>query len=95
MSAVQPENFDDFVDDLRRRIGIADAVKPDVLHSFKDLLGDEYVIPAHWLREAFEELDTQEHLHKASRLAFGDAHGRLSADGRWYLRSLDEEAGAA
>jgi hypothetical protein len=95
MSAVQPENFDDFVDDLRRRIGIADAVKPNCLHSFKDLVGDEYVIPEQWLHEAFEELDAQGHLHKASGLAFGDAHGRLSADGRWYFRSLDEEAGAA
>lgn len=82
-------SFDELVDLLRVRIRDADAIKPGDLHSFKELLHDQAdAIPdqAYW--EAFEELDAQGHLHKASgKTMGGDAHGRLSADGRLYLRS--------
>jgi hypothetical protein len=81
--------------EIRRRLAIADAVKPDELHSFRELVGDDFVYPDHWRHEAFEELDAQGHLHTSSRLVFGDAAARLSADGRLYLDSLDGDGDAA
>ena len=93
MTETRTATFDVFVDDLRYAIGVADAVNDDELHSFKKLAaGFDYVIPEQWLWDAYEELDAQGHLHAASGLTFGDAHGRLSADGRLYLRELDEDA---
>jgi hypothetical protein len=90
-TALQPESFEEFVDELRRRIGIADAVKPGELHDFPKLIGDDYIVPEQWYFDAWEELQAQGHLHQASGLAMGCPFGRLSADGRWYLRSLDED----
>jgi hypothetical protein len=80
--------FDEMVDLLRVRLRDADAINASELHSFKDLMTDHSaVIADQWYWEAFEELQAQGHLHDASILANGgDAHARLSADGRLYLR---------
>ncbi len=85
-------SFDELVDLLRVRLRDADAVKPGELHSFKELMSDHAeVIADGWYWEALEELKAQGHLHAASDLALGgDADGRLSADGRFYLRSTGE-----
>jgi hypothetical protein len=88
MAAADFPSFDDLVDLLRRRLGIADAVAPDELHSFKTLMEDHRdVIADQWYQEAFDELEAQGHLDPASRKVMGDAAARLSADGRLYLRS--------
>jgi hypothetical protein len=87
-------DFDQFVDVLRERIGAADAIKGShELHSFRELMADYAdVTPRQWYWEAFEELDAEGHLSPTSRVANGgDANGRLSAEGRLYLR----EVGAA
>jgi hypothetical protein len=84
-------SFDELVDLLRERLRDADAIKSSELHSFKELMADNAdVIADNWYWEAFEELQVQGHLHDASCLGNGgDAHARLSADGRFYLRSLE------
>jgi hypothetical protein len=81
--------FDELVDLLRVRLRDADAINPSELHSFKELMSDHAdVIGDNWYWEAFEEIAAQGHLDPASIKANGgDAHGRLSADGRLYLRS--------
>ena len=83
-------SFDELVDLLRERLRDADAIKSSELHSFKTLMEDhKEVVADNWYWEAFEELQVQGHLHDASCLGNGgDAHARLSADGRFYLRSL-------
>jgi hypothetical protein len=44
-----------------------------------------------WYSDAFDELEAQGHLDPASGKAMGPTmHGRLSADGRAYLRWQDE-----
>lgn len=46
-------------------------------------------LPENFYWEAFEELELLGHLDRASGKAYGgDAHGRLSAEGRYYLRTL-------
>jgi hypothetical protein len=84
-------DFDELVDLLRIRLRDADALNASELHSFKELMADHAdVIADQWYREAFEELKAQGHLHAASTLAMGgDAHARLSADGRLYLRTTE------
>jgi hypothetical protein len=81
--------FDELVDLLRVRLGIADALNSSEIHSFKELMRDhEEHIPDQWYWEALEELEAQGHLDPASHKENGgDACARLSADGRWYLRS--------
>ena len=82
--------FDQFVNLLRERIGAADAMKDHELHSFRELMS-EYadVTPSKWYKRAFKELDADGHLSPTSRVAKGsDAKGRLSADGRLYLRDV-------
>ena len=90
--AAQIPTFDELVDLLRVRPDTADALKPSELHSFKELMKDyEHVIADGWYWEAFEELEALGHLDRNSaRLSGGDADGRLSADGRAYLRSIDD-----
>ncbi len=85
-------SFDELVDLLRVRLRDADALSPGHLHSFKELMSDHAdVIADGWYWEAFEELDAQRQLDPASVKANGgDAHARLSADGRLYLRAGDE-----
>jgi hypothetical protein len=81
--------FDELVDLLRVRLADADALNASELHSFKELMRDHAEVVAdqfYW--HAFEELEAQGHLDPASTRAMGlDAHGRLSADGRLYLRT--------
>ena len=75
------------MDLLRERLGYADAINTSGLHSFRELMKDRAdVIPDNWYQEAFDELGAQGHLDRASTKVFGDAVGRLSADGRLYLR---------
>jgi hypothetical protein len=76
------------------RLRDADAINHSELHDFKELMADHAeVIPDQWYWEAFEELKAQGHLHDASSLLNGgDACGRLSADGRLYLRSISASA---
>jgi len=90
----EPLSFDDFVDLLRERIRDADAIDDSELHSFKTLMADVAdTTPVQWYWEAFEELQAQGHLHDASSLGNGgDAIGRLSADGRLYLRSGEPDS---
>lgn len=88
MSAPDVPSFDELVDLLRERLRDADAINASELHSFKELMKDRSdVIADNFYWEAFEELKAQGHLHEASALGNrGDAFGRLSADGRLYLR---------
>jgi hypothetical protein len=84
-------NFEQFVDDLRERLGTADAVEPARIHSFRELMSDyPGGVAEQWYWEAYDELEAQGHLEKpgnVSHKAFGgDAFGRLSADGRLSLR---------
>lgn len=90
--AAEIPSFDELVDLLRVRIRDADALNASELHSFKTLMADHAdVIADNWYWEAFEELEAQGHLHHASTLGNGgDAHARLSADGRLYLRTQSE-----
>ena len=93
MSATDLPSFDELVDLLRVRLGTADAVNPSELHSFKTLMSDHAeVIADQWYQEAFDELKAQGHLDTASSKVMGDAVGRLSADGRLYLRSEGEDS---
>jgi hypothetical protein len=84
--------FDELVDLLRVRLRDAEALDLNHLHSFKELMSEHAdVIADGWYWEAFEELDEQGHLNPASVKANGgDAHARLSADGRLYLRTGEE-----
>jgi hypothetical protein len=83
--------FDELVDLLRIRLRDADAVNPHESHSFKELMRDHAdVIADQWYHQAFDELDADAHLDRpASGKAMGDAHGRLSADGRLFLRQSE------
>jgi hypothetical protein len=85
--------FDELVGELRVRLGRADALEPSRIHSFRVLMEDRsHEIADGWYWDAFEELEAQGHLdpssHKANR---GDACGRLSADGRFYLRASSDD----
>lgn len=65
-------SFDELLDLLRKRIGLADAIKPGDLHSFKELMSDHAdVIADNWYWEAFEELEGQGHLGRASGKTMG------------------------
>jgi hypothetical protein len=87
-------DFDEFVDLIRVRLGDADAIDTGRLHRFReDLLSEEErtVIPDGWYYDAFDELQAQGHLSDQSQKLYGlDACGRLSADGRLYLRTTDD-----
>jgi hypothetical protein len=95
MSDLMPDDlpsFDDLVDLLRIRMRDADALDLAHLHSFKELMSDHAdVIADGWYWDAYDDLEAQGHLDRASVKANGgDAHARLSADGRFYLRSDGE-----
>jgi hypothetical protein len=85
--------FDDAIDVLRRRLLDADHLNESELHRFKELMRDyNAVLPSHFYWEALEELKEQGHLHPASTIMNGgDACARLSADGRAYLRLVEEQ----
>jgi hypothetical protein len=92
MASPDPLPFDESVDLLRARIRDADALNSSAVHSFKELMSD-YAdrLPDNWYDEALDELLALGHVdEKASFKVFGgDAGGRLSADGRAYLRSQE------
>jgi hypothetical protein len=89
-AADDPLTFDELINLLRVRLRIADAVNASAIHSFKELMSDQEV-PDQWYWQALEELEAQGHLDPAShKVSGGDACGRLSAEGRWYLRSAEE-----
>ncbi len=96
MTAVDPPPYEEFVDLLRTRLGVADDVKPDEFHSFKTLMEDEAekgLVPDHWYHRAFDDLDAQWHLDPgASGKVMGDANARLSPEGREYLKSQGDES---
>ena len=93
MNAADIPSFDELVDLLRVRLRDADAIAPSELHSFKTLMSDHAeVIPDQWYQQAFDELEAQGHLDRASSKVMGDAAGRLSADGLLYLRSQSESS---
>lgn len=85
--------FEQFVDDLRFALSVADSISDSEMHSFKKLASNfDYPVPDQWIWDAFAELEAQGHLDDAaSGRTSGDAHGRLSADGRLYLRSMQDE----
>jgi hypothetical protein len=87
-------DFHNVVDVLRLRMYDADSLNSSEMHSFKKKLLADYEgkIPERWYWELWEELDAQGHLDRAAsaKLNQGDAGGRLSADGREYLRQLGE-----
>lgn len=89
MTAHDPPSFDELVDLLRVRLGDADALNDSAIHSFTELMRDKGEhIPDRWYWNALEELEAQGHLDPAShKVSGGDACGRPSAEGRWYLRS--------
>jgi hypothetical protein len=96
--AAEIPSFDELVDLLRRRLAIADDLDDQTMHSFKTLMKEEAdtgLVADHFYWRALEELEAQRHLDpKASGVDNGgDAHGRLSADGRLYLRTIDEAEG--
>jgi hypothetical protein len=57
---LDPIIFEVFVDLLRERIGMADALEVSELHQFNKLMS-EYVdvVPDGWWQDAFDELDAQ------------------------------------
>jgi hypothetical protein len=89
-------DFDEMVDLLRVRLGMADDLDDSKIHSFRDLMSHEAdagLIPDHFYWRAFEELEAEGHLDPASHKEFGgNACGRLSAEGRWYLRSAGDSS---
>ena len=87
-------SFDELVDLLRVRLGMHDGLDPVYAHEFREVMADHAdVIGDQWYTVAFDELMAQGHLDTAaSGKAMGfKAHGRLSADGRLYLR-MDTES---
>jgi hypothetical protein len=88
--------FDEFVDELRRRLGAADALKPSELHDFRELMSD-YAdkVGDNWYSDAFDELEAQGHLDPASGKTMGPTvFGRLSAR-RSCLREVGRATGRA
>lgn len=94
--AVDLPSFNELLDLLRIRLRDADALNVSQLHSFRELMRHEAesdLIAYGWHWEAFEELELLGHLDPASHRALGgDAYGRLSADGREHLRTIDNHS---
>lgn len=54
--------FEELTDLLRIRLGLADALNLEELHSFRELMADHSeVIPDGWYWQAFDELEAQGH----------------------------------
>jgi hypothetical protein len=92
LSTADVPSFDEQVDLLRVRLGIADDVYASESHSFKALMKDEAdkgLLADHFYHRAFDELEAQGHLDPGAsgKASAFEAYGRLSADGRLYLRS--------
>jgi hypothetical protein len=94
VATAEPLAYEEFVDLLRARLGIADDVNPDESHSFKTLMGDQRdVAPDHWYHRAFDDLEAEWHIDPAaSGKTMGDANARLSPEGREYLKSQGDES---
>jgi hypothetical protein len=78
---------------LREGLAAADALKPSELHDFRELMSD-YAdkVGDNWFEDAFDELEAQGHLDSASAKTMGPTmSARLSAEGRYYLRSIAVE----
>lgn len=70
---------------------MADDLKPDEFHDFKEMTRDwADVAPDHWYHKAFDDLQARGHLDPGSRKVMGNAHARLSPEGREYLRMQAE-----
>lgn len=92
MATTHVLSFDEVVDLIRERMFDADAIDSSKLHDFKELVNDyAEVIPEGWYQDAFDELEAQGHLHDQSGGSFGGPFGRLSADGRLYVREQRAE----
>jgi hypothetical protein len=91
MATEDPPTFEELTELLRVRLNDADALTPGGLHSFRELMADySEVIPDAWYWDAFDELEAQGHLDPHSvRGNNHNAFGRLSADGRLYLRQAE------
>ncbi len=66
--------FDELVDLLRERLGMADALNLSEFHSFKKLMAHEAeanLIADNWYWQAFEELEANGHLNPASHKSDG------------------------
>jgi hypothetical protein len=85
---MEPLDFEEWVNVLRRRIQAHAALHPGETKYFKELMSDYAdVTPENWYWEAYEELEAQGHISPgASGKVSGDAFATLSADGRYYLR---------
>jgi hypothetical protein len=94
--AVDLPSFNELLDLLRIRLRDADALNVSQLHSFRELMRDEAesdLIADGWHWEAFEELELLGHLDPASHRALGgDAYGRLAAEGREHVRTIDNHS---
>ena len=95
MSAADIPSFDELVDELRVRLDRADGLNRSEAHSFKTLMADyaeANVLAERFYHDAYDELDALGQLDRAaSGKTFGsDAHARLSAEGRFYLRTQRE-----
>jgi hypothetical protein len=97
VEATDLPSFDELLDLLRARLGTADDVNLTEGHSFKTLMkheADEGQVADHFYHRAFDELMAEGHLDPASSrtaMAF-EAYGRLSADGRLYLKMQADES---
>ena len=93
--AVEPIDFDAYVDVLRQRLFDYEALHNDgPLPHFDDLMSDYAdVAPQGWPEQAYDELVAQGHLEpKASGQSMGPhSFGRLSADGRYHVRQQRQD----
>jgi hypothetical protein len=91
VNTIETLTFEEFVDLLRERMFDADALFPSRVHGLKEHLLPDYVgvVPDTWWEEAHEELEAQGHLG-VDGSGFGAPAARLSADGRFHVRSERE-----
>jgi hypothetical protein len=92
LSTADVPSFDELVDLLRERLGLADDLNASESHSFKTLMkyeADNGLVADHFYHRAFDELEAQRHLDPGAsgKASAFEAYGRLSADGRLYLKS--------
>ena len=84
--------FDGLVDLIRDRMGAADALHPDRIHSLRtDLVPDVQNVPERWFRDAVVGLRDQGHLADDASGVDGPA-ARLYAAGRRYWRWVQDDA---
>lgn len=95
LPAMEPLDFDSYVDVLRQRLFDHEALHNDgTLPHFDDLMDDyRETAPAGWPEQAYDELMAQGHLDpRASGQVMGPhSFGRLSADGRLCVRQQRQD----